>query len=48
MRQTSDYVRGGQGRTPQSVTDDATGFSVLALVLLAALAVAAMVGGGSA
>lgn len=48
MQQTNEYVRGGQGRTPQSVTDDATGFAVLALLALAALAVAAFAAGGAA
>lgn len=48
LQKTNEYVRGGQGRTPQSVTDDATGFAVLALLALAALAVAAIVAGGGA
>lgn len=41
-------VRGGQGRSAHSVTDDATGFAALALITLAALAVAAFAAGGAA
>lgn len=41
-------VRGGQGRSAHSVTEDATGFAALALITLAALAMAALVAGGAA